>query len=105
MEAKAGEANAGAAEEVLRLRAKMDEMAAQQKDWDEAWKNGKEALLRVHAQELQNQRVRMVPTLIFSLALSRVCRVCRVSRVSRVCLASRDSSLACFSFGRLPRWQ
>lgn len=82
MEAKAGEANAGAGEEVLRLRGKMDEMAAQQKDWDEAWKNGKEALLRVHAQELQNQRVRVVPELAFSLALSR-------SLVSLVSLMSR----------------
>jgi hypothetical protein len=35
--AKAGEANVGAADEVLRLRAQMAEMAAQQKEWDDAW--------------------------------------------------------------------
>ena len=45
-----------AAEEVTRLRTQIAEMSAQQRDWDDAWRNGKEALMRVHAQELQNQR-------------------------------------------------
>lgn len=56
--AKEGEKHSSAAEEVARLRTQIEEMEAQQREWDDAWKKGKEALLRVHAQELQNQRVR-----------------------------------------------
>jgi len=51
------------AEEVFQLRTQMEAMAMRQKEWEGAWKTGKEALLRVHAQELENQRVRRRPHL------------------------------------------
>jgi len=41
--AAAGAANITAAEEVVKLRKQMEEMAAQQREWDDAWKTGKEA--------------------------------------------------------------
>jgi chromosome segregation ATPase len=41
--AAAGAANITAAEEVVKLRKQIEEMGAQQRDWDDAWKTGKEA--------------------------------------------------------------